>query len=92
MATDTAHKDTEGAQYLKRTGFHKRFTLPATTDHGALEVGYSDLGRQPTETEDQGELPPVVLFIPGMFASRFHGVLMDVVGQKMGVRVLTVDR
>ncbi|QPG97209.1 hypothetical protein C2857_005959 [Epichloe festucae Fl1] len=91
MATNTSTTATEGAEYLARSGFHKIFVLPATADHDALQVGYSDLGRQPTATADQDE-PPVVLFIPGMFASRFHGLYMDVVGKKIGVRVLTVDR
>lgn len=36
--------------------------------------------------------PPVVFFMPGIFASHFHELLMDVVGKKMGVRLLTADR
>lgn len=88
MSANPSAKDTEGAQYLRRPGFHKQFTLPATPNHDALEVGYSDVGRQPTSTES----PPVVLFMPGMFASRFISALLGIVGEKMGVRILSVDR
>ncbi|XWX01452.1 hypothetical protein V2A60_009480 [Cordyceps javanica] len=82
---------TAASQYLKHPSFHRTFTLPPTADHEALEIGYSDLGRQPADSHVEPP-PPVMLFMPGMFASRLHGVLMDVVGQKKGVRVLTVDR
>ncbi|KAK2609201.1 hypothetical protein QQS21_002283 [Conoideocrella luteorostrata] len=92
MTADTSAEYTGYAQYLERPSFHRKFTLPATADHGALDVGFSDLGRQPASTGDQEDSLPVVLFMPGMFASRLHGVLMDVVGQKIGVRVVTVDR
>lgn len=85
-----ADKPTSAAsQYLQQPAFRRTFTLPATSDHDALAIGYSDLGRQPVETEPA---PPVMLFMPGMFATRLSAVLMDVVGQKRGVRVLTVDR
>ena len=90
---ETFRKDTEGAEYLKLPGFHRRFTLPATVDHGALQVGYSDLGRQPTQLDGQASSShPTILFMPGMYASRYSGALLDVIGKKIGVRILTVDR
>lgn len=92
MATDAPTEIIDAGQYMKQPGFSKTFTLPATADHEALEVGYSDLGRQPTSTGGQEDSPPVVLFMPGMFASRFVGAFLDIVGKKLGVRVLTVDR
>jgi hypothetical protein len=33
-----------------------------------------------------------VLFIPGMFGSRYIGAILDPIASKFGVRVLIVDR
>lgn len=92
MAESTSTEGADSAQYFKQAGFHKTFTLQATDDHGALDVSYSDLGRQPCTSGEGSESPPVVLFMPGMMASRFQGVCMGIVGEKLGVRILTVDR
>lgn len=76
------------AQYLAQDQFHRRFVLPATADHDELQVSYADVGRVPKPDEDA----PTVLFVPGMFASRYLGVWMHAIAEKLGVRVLIVDR
>lgn len=79
------------ANYLAQDRFHRRFVLPATTDHDELQVSYADVGRTPEQGED-GTQHPTVFFIPGMFASRYLSVWMHAIAEKMGVRVLIVDR
>lgn len=86
-----APPSTRAAQYLAQDQFHRRFVLPATADHGELQVSYADVGRVPKPGED-GTHHPTILFIPGLFASRFLGVWMHAVAEKLGVRVLIVDR
>lgn len=83
-----APPSTRAAQYLAQDQFHRRFVLPATADHGELQVSYADVGRAPKPGEDA----PTVLFIPGMFASRYLSVWMHAIAEKLGVRVLIVDR
>lgn len=80
----------ECAQFLKAPDFHKSFSVPATSERDALTISYSDLGRQ--ASEDGFDSPPVLLLMPGLLASRFQGVLLHIVGSKMGVRILTIDR
>lgn len=92
MASSTAVDGVEGKDYLKQPGFTKTFTLPATADHEALNVSYADVGAQPSPSGGKEGQPPVVLFMPGMFATRYIGVVFDLVGKKQGVRILTVDR
>ena len=79
------------AQYLAQDRFHQRFVLPATADHGELQVSYSDVGRTPEQGVD-GTCYPTVLFIPGMFVLRYFSVWMHAIAEKLGVRVLIVDR
>ncbi|KAL1883298.1 hypothetical protein Daus18300_000356 [Diaporthe australafricana] len=79
------------AEYLAQDQFHRRFTLPGTADHGELQVSYADVGRAPDQG-DGGTHHPTILFIPGMFASRYLGVWMHAIAEKLGVRVLVVDR
>lgn len=76
-------------EYLQQPGFLQKFTLPASGHRDALEIAYSDLGAQPTPGQ---EAPPVLLFMPGLFASRLQGTMLGVVGKKLGVRIITVDR
>ncbi|KAJ6786126.1 hypothetical protein PWT90_02482 [Aphanocladium album] len=88
MATLTAND--ECAEYLQSPGFHRSFLVPATPNRDALNISYSDLGRQ--NANDGSTSPPVLFFMPGMHATRFQSVLLHIVGAKMGVRILTVDR
>jgi hypothetical protein len=78
------------AEYIAQDRFHRRFILPATADHGELQVSYADVGT-PKQGED-GTHYPTILFIPGMFASRYQSVFMHAIAEKLGVRVLVVDR
>lgn len=76
---------------------HREFTLPATETHDVLHVSYADVGRQPADPllvtgSSSTAQPPTVLFIPGMFASRFIGLHLNAISEKLGVRVLVVDR
>ncbi|KAJ3482550.1 hypothetical protein NLG97_g7539 [Lecanicillium saksenae] len=80
----------ECAAYLQAPSFNKSFVVPATPDRGALNISYSDLGKQ--AANDGSSSPPVLLFMPGMHATRFQAVFLHLVAVKMGVRVLTVDR
>lgn len=80
----------ECAEYLQAPGFNRSLVVPATPNRDALSISYSDLGRQ--AANDGSASPPVLLFMPGMHATRFQSVLLHVVGAKMGVRILTVDR
>ncbi|KAK8113754.1 hypothetical protein PG999_005823 [Apiospora kogelbergensis] len=88
-AVATSVRD-QAVAYLANERFHQRFTLPATTDHEALVVSYSDSGR---DAGDDPKAVPTMLYIPGMFSSRLFGVYpLHAMGQKLGVRVLAIDR
>jgi hypothetical protein len=80
----------EVLELLSQSRFHRRFILPATADHDAFPVTYSDVGAVGGNGEDKQV--PVVLFIPGMVGSRYFGVYLDHLAAKMGLRVLTIDR
>lgn len=72
---------------------HRELTLPATAKHDALNVSYADVGQLPAPS-GAGSVAdhPTVLFIPGMFASRFLSLTLHTIAEKLGVRVLVVDR
>lgn len=72
---------------------HRELTLPATATHDALNVSYADVGRQPESSGAASAADqPTILFMPGMFASRFIGLTLHTIAEKLGVRVLIVDR
>lgn len=86
--SNSAHS--RAAEYLAQDRFHRRFVLPATADHRELQVSYADVGRTPDNGNSTNH--PTVLFIPGMFASRYLSVWMHAIAERLGVRVLIVDR
>lgn len=88
MATPEASQPSAKA-YLQRPEFHQKFTLAATARHGAIEVAYSDAGAKPTPGQDN---PPVLLFMPGLLATRLIGAYVGIIAEKVGVRVIIVDR
>ncbi|KAH8775280.1 hypothetical protein F5883DRAFT_545616 [Diaporthe sp. PMI_573] len=90
VSSDTS-APSRAAEYVAQDRFHRRFVLPGTADHSELQVSYADVGRTP-EPSDNGTRHPTVLFIPGMFASRYLSVSMHAIAEKLGVRVLIVDR
>lgn len=97
MANGSESAKAQAMSYINHPRIHQRFTLPATTDHEALTVTYADVGRSPPTTTTLGSNSvvvslPTLLFIPGMFVSRYIGVPIYAVAEKWGVRVLIVDR
>jgi hypothetical protein len=88
---DTDSTQTSALSYISDDRFHKRFELPATADHADLTLSYADAGRMPA-TDGTGPQPATILFMPGMFASRYLGVAFHAIAEKLGVRVLIVDR
>lgn len=91
MSTDSQNLHEEALSYIAHERFHRRFALPETADHGELAVSYADVGRMP-EASGAGSGHPTILFMPGMFASRYLGVSLHEIADKLGVRVLIVDR
>ncbi|KAK8088557.1 hypothetical protein PG997_003518 [Apiospora hydei] len=88
-ATTTSAHD-RAVAYIANERFHQQFTLPATTEHDALVVSYTDAGR---DAGDDPKSVPTMLYIPGMFSSRLFAVFpLHAMGQKLGVRVLAIDR
>lgn len=61
--------------------FHRRVTLD--TANGSLTVSFADIG---------SVTGPVLLFLPGMFASRYAGIPLHGLAERAGVRLLVVDR
>ncbi|KAL4783348.1 Alpha/Beta hydrolase protein [Aspergillus varians] len=66
---------------VSNISFHRRITLD--TSHGPLTISYADIGC-PTG--------PAVLYIPGMFASRYLGIPLHIIAERAGVRLLVIDR
>lgn len=91
MAASTASARDQALGYLSDPRFSQRFTLPATADSPALTVSYADVGFSPENPADSRSTP-TMLFIPGMFGSRYIGAILDPIARKFGVRVLIADR
>ncbi|KAJ5986740.1 hypothetical protein N7451_011105 [Penicillium sp. IBT 35674x] len=68
-------------ELISESRFHRRVTL--NTGYGALNVSFADIGY---------ETGPALLFMPGMFSSRYLGVPLHVIAERAGVRLLVVDR
>ncbi|KAL2070844.1 hypothetical protein VTL71DRAFT_13870 [Oculimacula yallundae] len=66
--------------------FHRIFTLPATSTHGPLKVTYGVAG------PDIGEDAPTILYVGGMFGSRYLAVIQNHFASQKGVRILMIDR
>lgn len=91
MPASTASAHEQAISYISNPRFSRELTLPATADSPALTVSYADVGFSP-ETPADSRSTPTVLFIPGMFGSRYIGAILDPIARKFGVRVLVVDR
>ena len=90
MSSDPDLAGSDALRYISNARFHRQFTLEATADHESLNVSYADVGLAPDPGSNSN--PPTVLLIPGMFASRYLGVGVHAVAEKLGVRVLVIDR
>lgn len=66
---------------ISSSRFHQRVTLDTVC--GVLTVSFADVGCL------EG---PAMLFLPGMFASRYLGIPLHRLAERAGVRVLIVDR
>jgi pimeloyl-ACP methyl ester carboxylesterase len=71
---------------ISNATFHRRITLP--TPHGPQILTYALIGSNdaaPTRSR-------TLLFLPGMFASRYLGIPLHILAERAGVRILVVDR
>ncbi|KAE8415052.1 hypothetical protein BDV36DRAFT_263764 [Aspergillus pseudocaelatus] len=89
MSADSNSPRAIAHRYISNSRFHRRYTLPATADHDSLTFTYADVGFTSNSTNLN---PQTILFMPGMFASRYLGVFIHAIAEKLGVRVLIVDR
>ncbi|KAJ5333964.1 uncharacterized protein N7506_007747 [Penicillium brevicompactum] len=76
--------------YISNSRFHRCFTIESSVIDGPLKVSYAEYGKQPTESESVPT--PTLLLMPGMFSSRYLGVCLHAIAEKLGVRILVVDR
>lgn len=89
MTSSLKSPSSQALEYISQACFHRRFILPATAEHEELTVTYADVGISPETKRDN---VPTIIFIPGMFATRYLGVLIHQIAAKNGVRVLVIDR
>ena len=89
MSSDPNSPRFQALGYISDARFHRQFILPPAADHGALTFTYADVGHTP---EISGHSRPTILFMPGMFGSRYLAIPMHAIATKLGVRVLVVDR
>lgn len=68
-------------QLISKSRFHRRVTL--NTGHGPLSITFADVGCK---------TGPALLFLPGMFASRYISAPLHAIAERAGVRLLVVDR
>ncbi|KAJ5902160.1 hypothetical protein N7495_002688 [Penicillium taxi] len=71
----------ESLALISSNRFHRTVTLD--TKYGSLNFSFADVG---------STTGPTLLFIPGMFSSRYNGIRLHLVAERAGVRILTVDR
>ncbi|KAJ5206706.1 hypothetical protein N7472_003154 [Penicillium cf. griseofulvum] len=88
MEYDSKSPRSFAASYVSNSRFHRSLTIESTPTHGPLNVTYGDYGREP----DKNGTTPTILFMPGMFSSRYIGICLHAIAEKWGVRVLVVDR
>ena len=86
-----AGSSSPAAAYLSHPRFNQTHTFPASPTHPELQISYADVGRQPSPSTSSDDIP-TVLFIPGMFATRFSAVWLHPIAERSGVRVVVVDR
>ncbi|KAK1244301.1 hypothetical protein MKX07_003100 [Trichoderma sp. CBMAI-0711] len=91
MTSTTASARDQALNYISDPRFTQQFSLPASENQDAITVSYADVGFKPA-SPTASRTTPTVLFIPGMFGSRYIGAVLDRVARRYGVRVLVIDR
>ncbi|KAL6856806.1 alpha/beta-hydrolase [Trichoderma novae-zelandiae] len=81
----------QALSYISDPRFTQKFSLPERESQDAITVSFADVGFKPVGPT-ASRSTPTVLFIPGMFGSRYIGAVLDPVARKYGVRVLVIDR
>lgn len=66
--------------------FHRKFTIPQTSTHDELQVSYAIAG------PDVGEDVPTILFLGGMFGTRWMAAVQNWFAELNGVRMIIIDR
>ncbi|KAM0263179.1 hypothetical protein ACHAQJ_001334 [Trichoderma viride] len=91
MSSITASAHDQALSYISNPRFHQKLVLPATADSPAVTVSYADVGFNP-EAPTASRSTPTVLFMPGMFGSRYNGAVLDPVARKFGSGDGSLDR
>ncbi len=94
-ANDKASVAAAAEAYVAKGRFHKKFVIPPSEGHDELTISYADVGCGAGDepgTDASSADTPVVLFFPGVFASRYIAVKFDVPAASLGVRMLIIDR
>jgi hypothetical protein len=81
----TEQLQTRSRDFIAREKFNRRFTLPATDDHGELTVTYAVAG-------EDCDTAPTILFIGGLYGGRYLATMADYISEKKGVRFVVADR
>jgi hypothetical protein len=92
-AKDVSSVTAKAEAYVAQEQFHQKFVVPPSDNHDGLTISYADVGCGISgESGTAGTETPVILFFPGVFASRYIGVWFHKPALKLGVRVLAIDR
>ena len=94
MTTQNVSSVTAQAKdYVAQEQFHQEFVVPPSGSHDGLILSYADVGCGIDGKSDSANTEtPVILFFPGVFASRYIGVWFHKPALKLGVRIIAVDR
>lgn len=85
MTLYISHQEAKVIEITSPRKFHRLFTLSATENHEPLKISYSIAG------PEDGDFP-TILFVGGMFCTRWHNILCENLAQKEGVRIISTDR
>ncbi|KAL3425300.1 hypothetical protein PVAG01_02091 [Phlyctema vagabunda] len=79
------HSDDELLAFASAAQFHQSLFLPATPSHGSLRVTFAVVGLLE-------ESAPTMLWLGGMFGTRYDGLSKHHMATTMGVRLVYCDR
>lgn len=86
MSITTISPEEEAINLIAPRKLHQIFTLPATDEHPIVKVTYAIAG------PDIGEDVPTILFIGGMFGTRYMAMWYNIFAEKQRVRMIFIDR